>query len=78
MPPDESAFAVKGRAEAAALRTPAGGRRGRSPLKRRVRLGRRYLWPRKTILGFAGWPRRWSRFLAPEIIILKRQDGRKP
>ena len=43
-----------------------------------ARFRRRYLWPRKTILGFAGWPRRWSRFLAPEIIILKRRDGRIP
>ena len=37
------------------------------------RFSNKYLYPRKTIFGFAGWPRNRYNAISPEIIILKRE-----
>lgn len=40
-----------------------------------ARFSDRYLYPEKTVFGFAGWPFEHVSMFSPEIIILKREDN---
>ena len=47
---------------------------GRMGYKEVARFSNKYLYPQKTIFGFAGWPFKRPSVVSPEIIILKRED----
>ncbi len=39
-----------------------------------ARFSNKYLYPKKTVFGLAGWPVPRSKLVSPEIIVLKRKD----
>ncbi len=54
------------------LRALLEGKRG---YKQVAHFSNKYLYPRKTIFGFPGWPVRRLRMYSPDTIILKREDS---